>query len=76
MSLQQLTAWCDGRFGQHSAASDPQPRPFDIAWMVLDATHASKVWGWQPQTSLPAILEEIAVHAQQHPEWLDLSAPF
>lgn len=76
MSLRQLTAWCDGRFGQHSVASDPQPRPFDIPWMVLDATHASKVWGWQPQTPLPAILEEIAVHAQQHPAWLDLSAPF
>ncbi|HLP09566.1 MAG TPA: NAD-dependent epimerase/dehydratase family protein [Opitutaceae bacterium] len=76
MSLQQLTAWCDGRFGPHTVASDPQPRPFDIPWMVLDATHASKVWGWQPQTSLPAILEEIAVHAQKHPDWLDLSAPF
>ena len=76
MSLRQLTAWCDGRFGAHSAASDPQPRPFDIPWMVLDSTHASKVWGWQPQTPLLAVLEEIAVHAQKNPAWLDLSAPF
>ena len=76
MSLRQLSAWCDGRFGPHPIASDPQPRPFDIPWMVLDPAHASKVWGWQPQTPLLSLLEEIAVHAQKNPAWLDLSAPF
>lgn len=76
ISLRQLTAWCDGRFGPHPVASDPQPRPFDIPWMVLDASLASAVWDWRPQTPLLAVLEEIAVHAQQNPDWLDLSAPF
>jgi len=76
MSLRQLTAWCDEKFGTHTVAADPQPRPFDIPWMVLDATHAFQVWGWRPQTPIASVLEEIAAHAQQHPEWLDLSAPF
>jgi len=75
MSLRQLTAWCDGRFGPHSVATDPQPRPFDIPWMVLDPGHAAHVWGWQPLTSIGSMLEEIARHAQANPTWLDLSAP-
>ncbi|MBK8478302.1 MAG: NAD-dependent epimerase/dehydratase family protein [Opitutaceae bacterium] len=76
ISLRQLTAWCDGRFGAHPVASEPQPRPFDIPWMVLDATQAATVWDWRPQTPLLTVLEEIAVHAQQNPGWLDLSSPF
>ncbi len=76
ISLRQLTSWCDGRFGAHPVASDPQPRPFDIPWMVLDSTQAADAWGWRPQTPLLAVLEEIAAHAQQNPGWLDLSAPF
>jgi len=75
MSLRQLTAWCDGRFGPHPVATEPQPRPFDIPWMVLDATHAARVWGWQPVTPIGAVLEEIAQHAKANPAWLDLSAP-
>ena len=56
-------------------AHDPQTRPFDLPWVVLDARQAQSVWGWQPQTSGPAILEEIAAHAETNPEWLELSAP-
>jgi CDP-paratose 2-epimerase len=33
------------------------------------------LWSWRPQTPLASILDEIAAHAQAHPEWLDLSAP-
>jgi CDP-paratose 2-epimerase len=75
ISLRQLTAWCDARFGAHAVASEPQPRPFDIPWMVLDATYAERVWRWKPLTPLEAILDEIATHAEAHPDWLERSAP-
>ncbi len=74
-SLRQLTAWCDARFGAHPVASDPQPRPFDLPWVVLDARRANEVWGWQPQTPRGVILEEIAAHAETNPHWLELSVP-
>jgi CDP-paratose 2-epimerase len=75
MSLRQLTAWCDAKFGAHPVASDATPRPFDLPWVVLDSSKATRLWSWRPQTPTPAILEEIAAHAVAHPEWLDLSAP-
>ena len=73
ISLAQLSDWCAGRFGAHRVTADQQPRPFDIPWLVMDAALAGEVWGWQPETPLTAILEEIACHAEQHPEWLELS---
>lgn len=75
MSLRQLTAWCDAKFGPHPVTSDATPRPFDLPWVVLDSAKASRLWSWKPQTPTTAILEEIAAHAIAHPEWLDLSAP-
>ena len=75
MSLRQLTAWCDGKFGPHPVASDPAPRPFDLPWVVLDSARATRLWSWQPRTPTAAILEEIAAHAQAHPAWLETSAP-
>jgi CDP-paratose 2-epimerase len=75
MSLRQLSAWCENRFGPRPVASDPQPRPFDLPWMVLDAAKADRVWSWQPETPTAAILDEIATHAEQNPGWLNLSAP-
>jgi CDP-paratose 2-epimerase len=75
MSLRQLTLWCDDRFGAHPVAPDPAPRPFDIPWIVLDPSKASRVWGWKPKTPLLAILEEISAHAGTHPDWLETSAP-
>ncbi len=73
MSLAQLTRWCDERFGRHPVAMDANPRPFDIPWMVLDSTLAEKIWLWSPKISLPQLLEEIAEHAEQNPEWLEVS---
>jgi CDP-paratose 2-epimerase len=74
-SLYQLTGWCDERFGSHPVASDSAPRPFDLPWVVLDHTKATRVWNWRPQTTTEQILSEIATHAVAHPSWLDISAP-
>ena len=73
MSLAQLTDWCDARFGQHAVATDATPRPFDIPWLILDSSLAEKTWYWSPKTLLPQVLDEIARHAEQHPDWLELS---
>jgi CDP-paratose 2-epimerase len=74
-SLRQLTDWCDTRFGPYPVASDPQPRPFDLPWVVLDSSLAANVWNWTPQTPVEAILDEIAIHATQNPDWLEISSP-
>lgn len=76
MSLRQLTAWCDEQFGAHPVATEATPRPFDIPWVVLDSTKANERWGWSPTASTAEILEEIAAHAREHPDWLAQSAPF
>jgi CDP-paratose 2-epimerase len=73
MSLAQLTDWCDARFGKHAVQSEATPRPFDIPWMVLDSSLAAKQWNWQPKISLPQVLDEIAKHAEQNPNWLEIS---
>jgi len=73
MSLAQVTAWCDARFGPHTPAADPRPRPYDIPWMIMDSADAERDFGWQPEATLAAILDEIAAHAECHPEWLETS---
>lgn len=74
-SLRQLSDWCAERFGAHGVEPDGSERAFDLAWLVLDPAKAAKVWGWKPATAAEAIWEEIAEHAELHPDWLDLSAP-
>lgn len=73
MSLAQLNAWCDSRFGRHAPAADPVPRPYDIPWVVMDNRLAAQDFGWQPETPLCGILEEIAAHAECNPDWLEWS---
>lgn len=73
MSLAELSGWCRERFGPHEVGSNPELRRFDIPWMVMDSALAENIWGWRPRTSLHAILEEIALHAEQHPDWLEVS---
>jgi len=73
MSLVQLTAWCDARFGRHAPDSDPHERPYDIPWMAMDSRRAEDDFGWSVETPLERLLEEIAGHAEQHPEWLERS---
>jgi len=72
LSLAQLTAWCEQRFGKHEIEHSPTPRPFDIPWLILDSARAQAEWDWQPQISMEKILNEIAEHASGHPEWLAL----
>ena len=71
-SLAQLSAWCADRFGQRVVASASQPRPYDLPWIVLNHAEATARHGWNPQHSAAHIFDEIARHAERHPEWLDL----
>ncbi len=64
MSLAQLTAWCDQRFGAHAPTADPNPRPYDIPWVVMDSSDAARDFGWRVELPLASILEEIAQHAE------------
>jgi CDP-paratose 2-epimerase len=73
MSLAQLTDWCDERFGRHVPAVDTGPRMYDIPWVAMDNGGAAKDFGWQIEMSLPTILEDIAQHAINHPDWLEVS---
>ena len=73
MSLAQLTAWCDQRFGPHPAVSNAATRPFDVPWVVLDSTKACTAFDWEPKITLPQILDAIAEHVQTHPEWLSMT---
>jgi CDP-paratose 2-epimerase len=73
-SLQELSLWCARRFGKQPVKAEKTTRPFDVPWLVLDSSLAGRVWNWKPQTSLDAIWNEIADHAEQHPEWLEATA--
>jgi CDP-paratose 2-epimerase len=70
MSLAQLTAWCDQRFGPHLALADGSERPYDVPWLILDSGKAISSAAWKPQVTLEQILEEIANHAVANPDWL------
>jgi CDP-paratose 2-epimerase len=73
MSLRQLNAWCDARFGSHKPTSDLRPLPYDIPWVIMDKSEARQDFGWHPSDSLEDILGQIAKHAQRHPDWLERS---
>jgi CDP-paratose 2-epimerase len=73
MSLAQLTAWCNDRFGCHPVGVHPAIRPFDVPWVVMDSTRARRAFNWQPRMTLPKILDEIAAHVEAHPEWLSVT---
>ena len=73
LSLAQLSAWCGQRFSPREVAAQPEPRPFDAPWIVMDSNLAGKVWNWRVQTPVASVLEEIALYAEKHPHWLDLT---
>lgn len=74
ISLSHLSHWCAKRFGQHEVIADTEPRRFDVPWLVLDSTKTNELWDWTPHIKLDAVLEEIALHAECHPDWLDVTA--
>jgi CDP-paratose 2-epimerase len=73
LSLRQLSDWCRERLFDHEVTASPRPRPFDLPWIVLDASLAARAWGWVPRRRTEDILEEIVRHAEAHPRWLALS---
>jgi len=73
MSLLQLSLWCEERFGKHAVAADERTRLFDIPWMAMDYRRAEQFWNWHPSRPIRVILDEIALHAQQHENWLTIS---
>ena len=74
MSLAQLSDWCAQRLGPHGVAAAPASRPFDVPWLVMDCRAAHQRWAWQPNRKLATVLEELAAHAEKHPDWLDLTS--
>jgi nucleoside-diphosphate-sugar epimerase len=48
---------------------------FRYSMDVLDTARAAKEWHWQVEAPLERILEEIAEHAEKHPNRLELSVP-
>ena len=74
-SLRTLSSWCEQRFGRHIVAGDAMDRLFDVPWLVLDSSAAQRRWNWTPTRPAAAIFEEIAVHAEQNPSWLELCRP-
>jgi len=69
-SLCKLSIWCEERFGPNEVSATEETRPYDAPWIVMDSTQAEVAWDWRPETSLEAILSEIADHAEAHPDWL------
>lgn len=74
MSLKQLTGWCEERFGPNEVIETNTERAFDIPWMVLDPSKAEMVWGWEAQTNIEQVLEDIARFAETQDVWCSLSA--
>jgi CDP-paratose 2-epimerase len=69
-SLSQLSAWCRDRFGPRDVGASPDSRPYDLPWVVLDHSEATRRHGWKPTRKAAAIFTEIAEHAERHPDWL------
>jgi CDP-paratose 2-epimerase len=70
-SLAQLSAWCTEHLGPHAVEATQEERPYDLAWVVLDASKARARWDWSPRTPLPELLQKIAAHARMNPRWME-----
>lgn len=73
ISLRQLTSWCEERFGPNEVLCSTEERSADAPWIVIDNSLATETWDWVPQTQLENILDEIAVHAENNPNWLSIT---
>ena len=74
MSLSQLSAWCESRFGARKVSAESDTRTFDVPWLILDSARAEQCWKWKPATGITEVLSEIAEHAEQNPDWLEISS--
>jgi CDP-paratose 2-epimerase len=74
MSLVELSEWCRERFGAHVVECDPRPRPFDVPWVVMDAARVTTRFSWRPRRLVSDILDEIAAHRDENPDWLERTA--
>ncbi|TDU71382.1 CDP-paratose 2-epimerase [Prosthecobacter fusiformis] len=72
-SLAHLSQWCSSRWGHHPVKSDPEPRPYDLPWVVLDSSLVAHTWNWHPKTCIEIILSETADFAEAHPDWITSS---
>jgi CDP-paratose 2-epimerase len=75
VSLQQLSEWCTHEFGPREVGKETSPRPFDLPWVVLDASQCRSQWNWTPRRTVWEICAEIASHARKNPDWLAASSP-
>jgi CDP-paratose 2-epimerase len=73
LSLAEMSAWCRCTLGERQVTANTEPRPYDAPWIVLDSRPARRQWQWQPRITVQQMLEEIASHAQAHPDWLKIS---
>lgn len=73
MSLIELSQWCEERWGNSEVSSDGSVRRYDLPWVVLDSSKAKDEWGWEPKISTDETLNQIAEHAEKHPQWLETS---
>lgn len=69
LSLAQLSGWSQERFGRRRLGSVAEERPYDLPWVVMDSTLAKRHWNWAVKTPLLKVLDEIATHAEAHPDW-------
>jgi len=53
---------------------NPEPRPYDLPWVVLDHAQASSSWDMTSQLNTTTILHDIATFAEENPHWIALSA--
>ena len=70
MSLKELSIWCEERFGSNEIIPSDEVRPMDAPWIVMDSTTAQNAWNWRVETKIEDILNEIAQHAEENPNWL------
>jgi len=60
VSLQELTALCADATGHRlSLASQPESHPADVPWYIADNAAVTAATGWQAETSVPRLLEEV-----------------
>jgi len=78
-SLLELHRWCEERWVKKRSGAEAnldrvdEPRPYDAPWIVLDSELAQRTWGWIPQRNRSSIWQEIAEHAEDNPQWLQIS---